>query len=107
MGKCYTTNLCLTDTDAKRVKIGMPRGRTILTNMKNVCDPHVCHGEVGPLWGDGRGLLEQLSEAQETIFARGPNFTVMPKCSTKEKDTDTVEEPCLKLPHQGDSRIQV
>ena len=33
------TKLCLTDTGANKGGTGTPRGRTILTNMKNVCAP--------------------------------------------------------------------
>ena len=39
-----------------------------------------------------------FTKAQETLLARGPNITMMPKCLSKEKYIATMEEVCLKLP---------
>ena len=52
------TNLCPTDTGARRGKIGSLRGmgRTILTNVKSVCAPLCAVEWLGPLWSAGRRL---------------------------------------------------
>ena len=68
MAKCYTyqniltkdgTNLCLTDTGAKKGRNWHSPGRTIIINMKdvNVC-PVCAMGELGPFWGGGKELPE-------------------------------------------------
>ena len=90
MGKCYTylsilnidgTNLCLTDTGAKRGKLAPQGGEsTILTNEECVCVPHMCAMEgFSPLWSGSRGLLKMEGRGILKDLIQGVGQLVLPQ----------------------------
>ena len=67
------TNICMTDTGAKTWggELAASGWRTIPTNMKNVSVHPLCAmGEVGLLWGGGKGIPE--------VYGRGVQQDLIP-----------------------------
>ena len=67
-------------------------GTTTTTNTTTIVDDNIRAKWVVNL------SSSPLTEAQETLLARGPNFSIVPKCPLKEGYMAKVEEACLKLP---------